>query len=296
MKTFISFADRRFKDVLLRIQKQAQNIHFFDEVEIYTEESLDADFRFKYKKQLTPKVRGFGYWCWKSYIIKKKLENLPEGSHLYYIDAGCHINPNGIKRLQEYDKLLENTPHGILAFYTEHPERQYTKGDVFEYFGIRKCDEIVNSNQIIGGIVLIRKCKESVNLIDEWVDAWQKDFTLIDDSPSQSANFSDFIEHRHDQSLFSCLCKLKGISLISAKEIEPPVGAIRNIEAWQKLKDFPILAMRDRYVTKSYMRKLKKYRLLMSLPLGFISKRYKMKLEKAYNTNPGLMDPPPYLR
>lgn len=34
----------------------------------------------------------------------------------------------------------------------------------------------------------------------------------------------------------------------------------------------------------------------MSLPLGFISKRYKKKLEKAYNTNPGLMDPPPYLR
>lgn len=296
MKTFITFADSRMSDVLERIQRQATAIGFFDEVKTYTEMSLDSDFRHKYKNQLSKSVRGFGYWCWKSHLIQKELSRLPEGSHLYYCDAGCHINPRGIARLQEYDEILASSPTGIVAFEIDYLERQWTKGDIFSHFGIKERDDIVNSNQIQATIILIRKCKKAVDFVNEWVKTWEDNFSLIDDTPSQSPNFADFIENRHDQSIFSVLGKLYGITLLSYKEIEPPVDAVRNIEAWQKLKDSPILAMRDRYCTKAYLRKLKRYKILAQLPLGAISKKYKKKLEKAYSTNPGLMNPPPYLQ
>ena len=40
---------------------------------------------------------------------------------------------------------------------------------------------------------------------------------LIDDSASISKNHKDFIEHRHDQSLFSLICKKKTFIAFSVR-------------------------------------------------------------------------------
>ena len=41
---------------------------------------------------------------------------------------------------------------------------------------------------------------------------------LIDDTPSKSPNFKEFIEHRHDQSIFSLLTKLYDMNIYFCKD------------------------------------------------------------------------------
>lgn len=294
MKKFISFADSRLREPLQRIHQQAEAMHFFDSVKTLDESYFDESFKSQYKDKLSFKVKGFGYWCWKAYIMLRELEDMPEGSQLYYCDAGCHLNPRGIARLREYSTMLESCPLGIIAFSIEHIEKQYTKGDVFAFLNVLERKDITDTHQVQAGIVFIRKCKASVNFIKEWMNCWQTDFSLIDDSPSRIPNFPDFITPRHDQSVFSCLCKLRGALLLSSRELEPPPGSARDIEAWKKLKESPILAMRDRY-GKSDAKKLRKYKFISSLPLGPISRAYQKKLDKAYETKISLMNPPPYM-
>jgi hypothetical protein len=54
----------------------------------------------------------------------------------------------------------------------------------------------------------------------EWLDVFETRFDLIDDSPSKIKNFSEFVENRHDQSVFSILCKINGIVSLSAYEFD----------------------------------------------------------------------------
>ena len=67
---------------------------------------------------------------------------------------------------------------------------------------------------------------------------------LIDDSKSYLDNHKKFVEHRHDQSAFSLICKKKGVYSISSAECE--WAEIKNKRIWRHLEYFPIHARRDK--------------------------------------------------
>ena len=84
---------------------------------------------------------------------------------------------------------------------------------------------------MVGGIIFIRKCAESLELIRKWRGLFYENFSLVDDSPSKSPNFKGFIEHRHDQSVWSLLVKTNNIRYLShleQMEIEYPIIAKRD--------------------------------------------------------------------
>ncbi len=62
--------------------------------------------------------------------------------------------------------------------------------------------------QIKGGFSLWRKTNFSLRLVDEWL-FWAQDERIITDMPNQCGkeNYPGFIEHRHDQSIWSILCR-----------------------------------------------------------------------------------------
>ena len=70
------------------------------------------------------------------------------------------------------------------------------------------------------------------------------DFNLIDDTPSKSKNLKGFIEHRHDQAVFSILCKINSVDTLSAYEYWYPSKS-KGKPDWSILKDYPIHAKRD---------------------------------------------------
>ena len=254
MKRIIcSFANKCYSNSFVRLNNQIKEINFFDLCYLYNEDNLGAEFKESYSSLLIDGSRGFGYWVWKPHLILKILEDLEEGDTLLYIDAGCHINAKGKKRLIEYFELLELSKTGIIGFqlpsdltsnnffYKRIIKKDFfstgnwTKGDLLDYYDVRHNQSVINSPQIIAGIILIKKKEESIFIIKKWMETY-RNIKLIDDSNSLSDNKDTFIENRHDQSVFSILCQLFKVDLMDTSEIEGDPAIIYNN---------PILALRD---------------------------------------------------
>ena len=254
---FLSFADSRMQTAAERIAEQAKQMGVFEDVFVLNETLLGDDFKRKWQQVLQPGVRGFGYWCWKPYIILKTLEKLSDNDILLYCDAGCHLNPKGLTRLLCYFEQLRNDALGIKAFTAHYSlidvkERRWTKGSIFDFFDCRNKTSVTDSAQIAATQVMIRKCYRSMDFVNEWYDAICKDFALIDDTPSKSKNLSGFIEGRHDQSIFSVLFKLRGGIAFPSKETELGLGGNKD--------ELPIWNIRDRgYKDTRFIARLKRW-------------------------------------
>lgn len=240
-RKFICFADSRMLPSLDRLNKQAHEMNFFDEISTLSELDLPESFVRQHRGLMKRGVRGFGYWVWKPYIIQKALEALNEGDELWYLDTGCHLNPKGRERMFHYAEILANNELGIAAFELETAcsERAYTKMDLLVHMGVQDCPEITDSGQLCTTHILMRKCPQVMKFIEDWGSHWS-DLHLLDDTPSVIPNFPEFIEHRHDQSVFSIMAKLRGAARISGTETWP--GKSRN---WDKLANYPFWDKRD---------------------------------------------------
>ena len=158
MNRFLSFADSRMSAALERLGRQAEALDFFDEITLFTEHDLSAEFTSRMGRYLTPSCRGFGYWSWKPWSIHHVLQEMEEGDRLLYLDAGCHINANGTDRFREYVNMLDRDSRGMLVFTNGQPEYKWTKGDIFRHFGVSQEDgHITHTQQIAGGHVFLKK-------------------------------------------------------------------------------------------------------------------------------------------
>jgi hypothetical protein len=259
MNYLLSFADSRLGFYLRnpreRLQRQAEAMGFFgDRIKIWTEADLDGDFREKMKSHLIHGSRGYGYWCWKPQIVLQLLREMNEGDILLYVDVGCHLNPEGIDRLKEYFELAEK--YGIVGFqarqiddalhndFSTHflLDREWCKGDLLDYFGVRHNSSIVNSGQIGSGIFLVKKSAAAVRFFEEFRQVYFDRYELCDDSPSISPNLPGFIENRHDQSIFSLLVKRNGVFTLSSLEYDPKNGRTD----WSSWMSYPIWAKHDK--------------------------------------------------
>ena len=76
MNRFLSFADSRMSAALERLGRQAEALDFFDEITLFTEHDLSAEFTSRMGRYLTPSCRGFGYWSWKPWVIHHVLQEM----------------------------------------------------------------------------------------------------------------------------------------------------------------------------------------------------------------------------
>jgi len=258
-KVFLTFADSRMHRPLKRIKRQVLKMNVFDKVLVCNETDLFPDFREHFKDQLVFGTRGFGYWCWKPQIILQTLQTLNDGDILNYSDAGCHYNAKGKKRLEDYfDLTIHDNDLGILAFQGIAPDfhdgrelsdwrdKMWVKGDLLDYFNVRGNPKIEDTQTILGGCIFIRKNAKAMNFIKQWLDVFYNHFSLVDDSPSKSPNPAQFIENRHDQAVWSVLCKLNNVKTVSMYELCYPSRHTLLKADWKALEHCPILAKRDK--------------------------------------------------
>lgn len=296
MNYLVSFADSRMKKSLKRISNQANEFDFFDKIFLLNEKNLSKSFKDKFKHELILGSKGYGYWCWKPEIILNILEKLDINDCLIYVDAGCHLNKNGKKRLLEYFDILKQEDKGIVAFQANTPNKdnsslnydgrklrnlknyKWIKGDVLDYFDIRDDIDIINSQEIAAGVILIKKCDQSIMIIKKWREIIFKHFNFITDQPSNAPNLPGFIENRHDQGIWTLLCMKNKIKTISTYEFwYPKKNSVKLEPDWDSLYNFPIHAKRDKdfgLLNNSLRRiKRKKYQLLNILSkVGIIKK------------------------
>ena len=211
---FISFGTtHNYAQSLIRIRFEAEHLNMFDKIIIYNENDFDDTF-LKEHGNFMKNNKGYGFWIWKSYFIKKTFEVMQEGDILLYTDCGCHLVNNLMakNRLDTYIELCKVVPSGNIGFCMDFLEKSYSKMETINSLNANN-KQMLNSGQLVGGIFLIRKCQRSINLINEYYNACQK-YNLIDDFPSKINNDPSFKSHRHDQSIFSILRKKMGTTLI----------------------------------------------------------------------------------
>jgi hypothetical protein len=238
-KYFITFGgpSKRFHDAVNRIKKEAEELGVYDKIIGYTDKELKDKNKFwkKHGKFIESNPRGYGYWLWKSFITKETLKEMDENDILVYADSGCSLNKNGNKRLLEYFDIVKNSNLGILSFELDYIEKSYTKMDIFKEMNVF---ELMDTKQLVGGIFIIRKCERTVNLVKEWYKLCSN-YHLISDEPSKIPNSPDFIDNRHDQSIFSLLRKKRGTEILRDETYFYP--------DWEILgKNYPIWAVRNR--------------------------------------------------
>lgn len=230
---FVTFGSKCFENATKRLEKQAVNMDFFDELHIFNENSLSQDFVNENSHKF--KDRSYGYWIWKPWIIKKVLDEMNDGDLLVYLDAGCQLYREGKPRFLQYVSLAKRFGFLAMQLDTECSEIKYTKRDVLDQFP--NIDKY--SAQIESGIQFICKNEETVNLINKWLEM-SKVYHNFNGDRSKIQEYPEFIDHRHDQSCLSLL--LKEFNLLQ--------GIIRDETYWEHEWDFkmnyPIHARRSR--------------------------------------------------
>lgn len=195
-----------YHNALQRICGEANKLKLFTKILGYTDIYLknDTEFWSQHGGFVSSNPRGYGYWLWKSYLIKKLLATINDGDVIVYADAGCTMNIEGKPRLVEYIDMCKTHESGIVSFQLTQLEKCWTKGDISQYLGASQND--LSTGQLVGGVFILRKCKNTVDLVNKWYETGSK-YNLIDDSPSLTPNDTEFKENRHDQSIWSILRK-----------------------------------------------------------------------------------------
>lgn len=253
-----AFASKDLKRSAKRLLSQAIESEFYDEIKIISSDKIDDILKCKINNLLSKgKKRGFGYWIWKPYLIKKIFDEINYGDIINYVDVGCHIIKKNSKNFNQYISFIKKEKNWILPFqyntnlkysiknisFPNRDERKYTKGDLLEHFNFYNNYKITDTPQFWAGCFFIKKTDLSINFLQEWMNIFDNNFQLIDDSPSIKKNLAEFQENRHDQSVYSLLCKKYNLTGFSAYECE--WAYLNNERTWQHNKDFPILAKRD---------------------------------------------------
>ena len=238
-----------------RFLNQAKSINFYNGIKVYSFNDLLENTKKKINKYLLLKERrGYGFWIWKPEIILDALLNIPNDSILQYSDIGSHINSAGLEKLKQYQGMCSEKNMVTFQYiepknkkkdliYPDYLEYKYTKSDLMNFFNLNYESIHMNSPQIIGGSIFIKKKKENIEFIKNWLKIFDN-MSLIDNSSSVTKNHKEFIEHRHDQSALSLLCKLNNIFSLSAYD-HCEWAFDKDGRNWIHLIDSPVHARRD---------------------------------------------------
>tara|TARA_B100000795_G_C22672158_1_gene388388 strand:- start:27 stop:812 length:786 start_codon:yes stop_codon:yes gene_type:complete len=232
---FITFGNEKFKNSRERIINEAKNIGIFNKCFYETEDIInDEEFvkALKYKefRRIFSLCKGFGYWMWKPYIIYKNLCLLNDNDILVYCDSGSSFHINPILKLWSKQKFYQyfneiNNNKGCLSFSNGSMECEYTKSEVFKYFNVENNLSIINTDQREAGFHVIRKCDFTMKIYERWWTLAKKNPELFDDSICKVEN--NFKENRHDQSIWSLICKTMEVPLCKDTPSKRPVRHTR---------------------------------------------------------------------
>ena len=232
MKIFITFGagNNNYINAGKRLIKQAILTKYFDKTILYTQNHLKNDKQFwkQHSEFIIKNKKGYGYWIWKSYIIKKTMETMKNGDILMYLDCGCEI---GGKKKFNIPKFFEYVKKDKIICSFTCIEKDWCKMDLLIHFNMLNND-LINTPQNQAGTLMFYICEETKNLVNLWYKT-SCNYHMIDDTISINKNFISFKEHRHDQSIFSLLTKK--YKLYSQKSMRDCVYILRNISSLSKI-------------------------------------------------------------
>jgi hypothetical protein len=124
-------------------------------------------------------------------------------------------------------------------------ESAWTKQEVFDYFP--ELNDFRNTEQLLAGVFIMER-EFAINFCKRWLEVMRtSNYSLLNDDFDKAIQVSEFIQHRHDQSLFSLLIKQDPRVLILDSFQE-----VYFVPDWTKGYKFPIWTSRNKSIVPLY--------------------------------------------
>ncbi len=198
-----------------------------DHTRVLNPGSLPARFISAHSEVLA-EPRGAGLWLWKPWAVLSTLEEVPDGSIVVWIDAAAHFaGPTSL-----LTSLMESHDVDLWIMGEGFTEGSFTKRDALVALGL-DTDETRRSAQRFASCFAVRRTEFGISFAREYLEACC-DRAVISDDPNTCglANYPEFIDHRHDQSVFSLLSKRHGVPVVPnelvVEGLQPPRGQLVN--------------------------------------------------------------------
>lgn len=210
----VTFATDNFRERAEKLMESAKKIGISD-FKILTKEQLESDFYIK-NKEILDKTRGAGLWLWKPYLILKELKKLGTDEKLFYLDAGR----NSYWDLWDTALYVFNHPvltnQGfLLGPSIDHlgPIEMWTKRETLECMGVGEM-QIKNIKMIQMNWSVWTNCEKSIRFLESWLYYCTNKICIMDENITETKNYKNFIDHRHDQSIASILAHKQKIEIL----------------------------------------------------------------------------------
>jgi len=209
MKILLNYADGKF------LESQSKNSQSglasgFNVVYQMSRSEISSMF-IEQNKEIMSSSRGAGYWLWKSYFINRILKGMCESDILFYADAGSVF----LRSMEPIFNAVMTDSRGIIGFHMsgKHLERHHTKRDIFRHMNV-DIPEVRDTPQRMASFMCFRGTEEAKSIVSEYMSLCCN-IHLITDSPNSDGWLEpDFIDNRHDQSIWSVLTKKYRITIL----------------------------------------------------------------------------------
>jgi hypothetical protein len=209
-KILINYAHNGYYEAQKINTATAASFNCFDYIYECGIKDIDEDFYKKHCHILNLK-RGSGYWLWKPYLIYKFLKTISENDILFYCDSGSHFI-NSIDCLIECVDLNKNpiVPFGV----DPHLNSTFTKMDLFVFNECENISEITHAVMVLSSFHLIKNCQYSRDFYKNFLfQACHSNLITDESNIFGKENFNNFCDHRHDQSIYSVLCRKENLEI-----------------------------------------------------------------------------------
>lgn len=226
-----------------RLASEAWSSAWFREIVVVTDRELAthySTFARKHSEVLRLRHRGFGYWIWKPFVIQQVMRSLsPRVAGVVYLDAGFQLNfsePACDLKMNAYKERARD--QGVFAMHLEgYREFEWTKLLTMNRLGL---SDMQRQSWQVQATPFVSTDDRGHSLIEEWLSiSLEDDYLYVRDPGIDEPRAPGFIAHRHDQSIFSGLCKRREVETIADETFWAP--------KWQESgADYPLWAARNR--------------------------------------------------
>jgi hypothetical protein len=153
---------------------------------------------------------GWGYWAFKSEIVNQAFAGYwGNFEGVIWVDSGCEvcITPMSNRRFWHFRSRAIKLGASVFSLVT--PEFKYTKKSLFDEFP--HLDPTDPSDQIQATWFILHG-DAGKKIARRWLEITLKSVSYSNDEPSPGGESKEFVSHRHDQSIFSLVCKSEGVN------------------------------------------------------------------------------------